>query len=92
MKAETTMVRLKALFASLLLLLLLFLLIFASLTTIHPVAATGVGAVARDNHDEKSHQMQQRKQRVNHGSFRGPRKHLLNPAVQHPFQLPKLPI
>ncbi|XVF52277.1 hypothetical protein PTKIN_Ptkin05aG0006500 [Pterospermum kingtungense] len=76
------MVQVKALFTS----LLLFLLIFASLTTTHPAAAAGVGAV-------KSHdRMQQRKQRVNHGSFRGPRKHLLNPAVEHPLQLPELPV
>ncbi|OMO93481.1 hypothetical protein COLO4_16914 [Corchorus olitorius] len=84
------MVHFKALFTS----LSLFLLIFASLTlaTIHPAAAatTGVaGAVAQDNHH---HQTRQRKQRMNHGSFRGPRKHLLNPAVEHPLQLPKLPV
>ncbi|XVE65365.1 hypothetical protein DITRI_Ditri07aG0174900 [Diplodiscus trichospermus] len=83
------MAQFKALFTS----ILLFLVLFASLTTIHPAAAAGVAAVARGDHAEKSHgQMQQRKQRVNHGSFRGPRKHLLNPAVEHPLQLPKLPV
>ncbi|XVF13709.1 hypothetical protein REPUB_Repub08aG0230800 [Reevesia pubescens] len=88
MKAEITMVNFKALFTS----LLLFILIFASLTTINPVSATGVGTVGEDNHATKSHQMQQGKQRVNHGSFRGPRKHLLNPAFEHLLQLPKLPV
>ncbi|KAL5794611.1 hypothetical protein ACOSP7_003205 [Xanthoceras sorbifolium] len=31
---------------------------------------------------------------MNHGSFRGPRKHLINPTAhqQFPFQLPKLPV
>lgn len=87
MKAEPTMVQVKALFSS----LLLLFLIFVSLTTIHPVPAAA--AAAGDiNHAEESHQMPQRKQRVNHGSFRGPRKHLVNPAVEHPLQLPKLPV
>nr|GMD74706.1 uncharacterized protein LOC109147197 [Ipomoea batatas] len=26
---------------------------------------------------------------MNHGSFRGPRKHLINPSSQHPFQVPQ---
>ncbi|XVF52068.1 hypothetical protein PTKIN_Ptkin04bG0235100 [Pterospermum kingtungense] len=60
-------------------LLLIVLLIFASLTT------TGVGVVAAKSHDQMP-------QRVNHGSFRGPRKHLLNPAAEHALQLPKLPV
>ncbi|XVF11126.1 hypothetical protein REPUB_Repub07fG0242100 [Reevesia pubescens] len=77
------MVQFKPLFTS----LLLFILIFASFTTIHPAAASG-----QDNQAAKLHQVQQRKQRMNHGSFRGPRKHLLNPAVEHPLQLPKLPV
>ncbi|KAH6824482.1 photolyase 1 [Perilla frutescens var. hirtella] len=34
----------------------------------------------------------QRKPWMNHGSFRGPRDRLVNPTVEHPFQLPKLPI
>ncbi|KAK3182913.1 hypothetical protein Dsin_030199 [Dipteronia sinensis] len=31
---------------------------------------------------------------INHGSFRGPRKHLINPTADHqfPFQLAKLPL
>ncbi|GMJ12539.1 hypothetical protein HRI_004923100 [Hibiscus trionum] len=71
------MVHFKPLFTSL---VLLILLIFASSTTTGSAAATGVvGSRA------KSH-------RVNHGSFRGPRKHLLNPAVEHPLQLPKLTV
>ncbi|XWS49313.1 hypothetical protein CRYUN_Cryun13aG0153000 [Craigia yunnanensis] len=81
------MVQFKAFFT-----FLFFLLLFASLTTIHPAVATGVGVLAQDNRAAKSHQMQQRKQRMNHGSFRGPRKHLLNPAVEQPLQLPRLPV
>jgi hypothetical protein len=34
----------------------------------------------------------QRKLRVNHGSFRGPRKHLVNPTLQHPFEAQELPV
>ncbi|KAL4342321.1 hypothetical protein GQ457_08G024800 [Hibiscus cannabinus] len=66
--------------------LLLFLLLFASSTATGSAAATGVvGSFAQRDHGAKSH-------RINHGSFRGPRKHLLNPAVEHPLQLPKLTV
>ncbi|PIN20135.1 hypothetical protein CDL12_07175 [Handroanthus impetiginosus] len=34
----------------------------------------------------------QRKPWMNHGSFRGPRDRLVNPTVEHPFQVPKLPL
>ncbi|KAK4847068.1 hypothetical protein QYF36_025186 [Acer negundo] len=43
---------------------------------------------------EKQKQVVKEKVKVfNHGSFRGPRKHLINPtADQFPFQLAKLPL
>nr|KYP54433.1 hypothetical protein KK1_000621 [Cajanus cajan] len=31
-------------------------------------------------------------QRMNHGSHRGPKKHLLNPTPQHPFQARQFPL
>ncbi|KAK8516442.1 hypothetical protein V6N13_097731 [Hibiscus sabdariffa] len=66
--------------------LLFFLLIFASSTAAGSASATGVvGSFGQRDHGAKSH-------RMNHGSFRGPRKHLLNPAVEHPLQLPKLTV
>ncbi|MBA0584226.1 hypothetical protein Gorai_015050 [Gossypium raimondii] len=76
------MVQLKTLFTS----LLLFLLIFASSPRIGSATATADASLA---HAAQSHQM---RQRMNHGSYRGPRKHLLNPAVDHPLQLPKLSV
>ncbi|KAK8341566.1 hypothetical protein V6Z12_A08G175200 [Gossypium hirsutum] len=76
------MVHSKTLFTS----LLLFLLIFASSRMIGSATATADASLA---HAAQSHQM---RQRMNHGSYRGPRKHLLNPAVDHPLQLPKLSV
>ncbi|EEF43530.1 conserved hypothetical protein [Ricinus communis] len=46
-------------------------------------------AVAGTYHAAES---QQTWQRVNHGSLRGPRKHIVNPTVKHPFQVPKMPV
>ncbi|KAK8502189.1 hypothetical protein V6N12_042687 [Hibiscus sabdariffa] len=78
MNAETNkMVHFKPFFTP----ILLFLLISASSATMGSTANTGV--VGSRDHRAKSH-------RMNHGSFRGPRKHLLNPAVEHPLQLPNL--
>ncbi|KAL4324263.1 hypothetical protein GQ457_11G020610 [Hibiscus cannabinus] len=74
------MVHFKPFFTSI---LLLFLLISASSATMGSTAATGV--VGSRDRRAKSH-------RMNHGSFRGPRKHLLNPAVEHPLQLPNLTV
>ncbi|KAG5249068.1 hypothetical protein OIU76_004265 [Salix suchowensis] len=30
--------------------------------------------------------------RINHGGARGPRKHLVNPTVEHPFEVSELPV
>ncbi|GLT80616.1 hypothetical protein SLA2020_520470 [Shorea laevis] len=72
--------------------LVLLLLLFTSFAVICPSAANGVRALSAENHGGKSHRMWRKKGRMNHGSFRGPRKHLVNPALEHPFQVPKLPV
>ncbi|KAH0741440.1 hypothetical protein KY290_034483 [Solanum tuberosum] len=38
------------------------------------------------------HQRWQWRSWMNHGSFRGPRKYLVNPKAKHPFDVPKLPV
>ncbi|GLT58466.1 hypothetical protein SLA2020_313560 [Shorea laevis] len=72
--------------------LALLLLLFTTFAAICPSTANGVNALSGENHGGKSHQMWKRKVRMNHGSFRGPHKHLVNPTLQHPFQVPKLPV
>lgn len=40
--------------------------------------------------DEESHGKWERKTWMNHGSSRGPRKHLVNPTLHHAFQANQL--
>lgn len=65
----------------------LFLLLgFTTLqTALSHSAGAEVAAVAEGKH------VVMRELRMNHGSFRGPRKHLLNPTAQRPFEAQELP-
>ncbi|KAJ9135064.1 hypothetical protein P3X46_032285 [Hevea brasiliensis] len=76
------MVQVKAIFT---VFVLCCFLVFTSAIRIHsgPV-------VAGRNQAKQSHQITW--QRMNHGSFRGPRKHIVNPSIKHPFQVPQMPV
>ncbi|KAJ7011078.1 hypothetical protein NC653_001498 [Populus alba x Populus x berolinensis] len=65
--------------------LVLFLVLFASSVSVHSVAGEAVGK----NNVAKSYRSWRR---INHGRARGPRKHLVNPTVEHPFEVPELPV
>jgi hypothetical protein len=75
---RNTMMLFKAILASL---VLLFLLVF---TSIHSVAGDAAGKKSVPNSYRSW-------RRINHGSARGPRKHLVDPTVEHPFEVSKLP-
>ncbi|CAK7356043.1 unnamed protein product [Dovyalis caffra] len=75
------MVQVKTILAS----FVLFLIVLTSSVSFHSVA----GEAARKYNIAKSYRSWQR---INHGSARGPRKHLVNPTVEHPFEVPKLPV
>ncbi|KAF9685582.1 hypothetical protein SADUNF_Sadunf03G0069700 [Salix dunnii] len=66
------MLRFKAILASLVLLILVF-------TSIHSAVAEAAGK------DDVSDSFRSWR-RINHGSARGPRKHLVYPTVEHPFE------
>ncbi|KAK4252693.1 hypothetical protein QN277_014437 [Acacia crassicarpa] len=71
--------------SSLTCLLVLFLLASAS-------SVTAVGT-ARGNHaSESGHRRWQRKTWMNHGSSRGPKKQLVNPTLENPFQAREFPV
>ncbi|CDP11712.1 unnamed protein product [Coffea canephora] len=74
------MVQLRALLT----LLALFLLFCSS--SAHSAAA-GVHRRAQGKHGR-----QQKRPRFNHGSFRGPQKHLLDPTAENPFVFSKLAV
>ncbi|KAL9369040.1 hypothetical protein Peur_040239 [Populus x canadensis] len=78
---ENTMVLVKAMLQY----LVLFLVLFTSSVSVHSVAGEAVGK----NNVAKSYRSWRR---INHGSARGPRKHLVNPTVEHPFEVPELPV
>ncbi|XAR70698.1 hypothetical protein NMG60_11027648 [Bertholletia excelsa] len=68
---------------------LLFFLLFSSAILVHSgPAAAGVDAETQAGESD----VWQRKLWMNHGSFRGPRKHLINPTTEHPLEVPELPI
>ncbi|KAJ4837276.1 hypothetical protein Tsubulata_017333 [Turnera subulata] len=67
----------------------LFFLVFTSSIAIHSVASEARGVAAKINQAAQSHKTWKR---MNHGSFRGPRKHLVNPTAEHLFQVPRLPV
>ncbi|KAK9275690.1 hypothetical protein L1049_022957 [Liquidambar formosana] len=81
------MVQLRALFTS----LALFLFLFTSSMLIHS-ASSRVHVVLEEKHVPEMHRAWQRKPWMNHGSFRGPRKHLVNPTVEDRFQVRELPV
>ncbi|GMN40827.1 hypothetical protein TIFTF001_010070 [Ficus carica] len=63
-----------------------FLLIFTSSN------AYGVGSVEKGRRMDVESAAEHRKAWMNHGSSRGPRKPLVNPTVQRPFQSRELPL
>ncbi|KAF8033548.1 hypothetical protein BT93_D2215 [Corymbia citriodora subsp. variegata] len=65
---------------------LTFLLIFiASLSSLP-------AAIAGKEQADTSHGTWQKQPWMNHGSDRGPRKHLVDLTAYRPFQVPKLPV
>ncbi|KAJ4728555.1 putative Transmembrane protein [Melia azedarach] len=80
----------KALYTSI---ALLFFILFFSLALHHTAAAAAAGGKAGES------RAWQQKTPVNHGSFRGPRKHLVDPTAtttageaEQLFLVPKLPV
>ncbi|KAK4364708.1 hypothetical protein RND71_016066 [Anisodus tanguticus] len=73
--------------------LLLLVFIFSSSASVYSTDM-GVGHAKLDtSHVHDTHQGWQWRSWMNHGSFRGPRKHLMNPTVKHnSFDVPKLPL
>lgn len=72
---------------------ILFLLIIFSFSILIHYSAENFGVrVAVKNPVEESNGKWERKNWMNHGSFRGPRKHLVNPTLQQPFQADQLPV
>uniref|UniRef100_A0A7N2N1B2 Transmembrane protein n=1 Tax=Quercus lobata TaxID=97700 RepID=A0A7N2N1B2_QUELO len=71
---------------------ILSLLLLLSFITLSNSSATEVGAVDHLHHVKGTPSSWQGKLWMNHGSFRGPRKHLVNPTVQHPFQARDFPV
>ncbi|KAM4073204.1 hypothetical protein ACB094_10G000300 [Castanea mollissima] len=72
--------------------LLLLLLLRLSFIPLSNSSVIEVGAVDHPHHVKGTSSSWRRKLRINHGSFRGPRKHLVNPTVQHPFQARDFPV
>ncbi|KAK7309667.1 hypothetical protein RJT34_06582 [Clitoria ternatea] len=69
--------------------MLLFLLVFAtSLVSVHSSNSVIPEDQAREPQQHSSH----RKTWMNHGSHRGPKKHLVNPTAEHPFQAREFPV
>ncbi|KAK7252529.1 hypothetical protein RIF29_36531 [Crotalaria pallida] len=79
--------------ASLTRFILLFLLVIATTTT-SLVSVHSSSKVIKENQTRElmKHSWQQRKTWMNHGSHRGPRKHLVNPTAQNPFQAREFPV
>ncbi|KAL3497922.1 hypothetical protein ACH5RR_040654 [Cinchona calisaya] len=82
--------------------LALLLLVFFSSSSSSSVHSAAVGVHGREHEKHvhsaavgvhgREHEKQgrrQRRPRINHGSFRGPRKHLVNPTVESPFEFNK---
>ncbi|CAL5436270.1 unnamed protein product [Camellia sinensis] len=70
------------------------LLLYMFLSSVLLLSSAAAAAGAHDERQgQESSQTGQRKLWMNHGSFRGPRKHLVNPTVdQHPFQVRELSV
>uniref|UniRef100_A0A7N0U5C4 Uncharacterized protein n=1 Tax=Kalanchoe fedtschenkoi TaxID=63787 RepID=A0A7N0U5C4_KALFE len=81
---------------------LLFLAVFCFVSVIgtpvhhrhhHGAAAAGRRAGSKRSHFSKMHwTWKTSSSRVNHGSSRGPRKHLVNPAAEDSLQITGLPV
>ncbi|KAL7166730.1 hypothetical protein ACSBR2_037409 [Camellia fascicularis] len=68
------------------------LLLYIFLSSVLLLSSAAAGA-HEERQGQESSRTWQRKLWMNHGSFRGPRKHLVNPTVdQHPFQVRELPV
>ncbi|KAJ7943893.1 putative Transmembrane protein [Quillaja saponaria] len=77
--------------ASLTCIILFLFLLASSLISVHS-GNHGIPAVDEENQVRESHHEQQRKTWMNHGSFRGPRKSLINPTMELPFQAREFPV
>ncbi|KAG2676761.1 hypothetical protein I3843_12G069200 [Carya illinoinensis] len=89
------MVELRALSAASFIILLLGFTALIILTTHSAAIEVGGGAVVEEGNHVRVRELHgkwQRKLWMNHGSFRGPRKQLVNPTVQHPFQAREFPV
>ncbi|KAG5007836.1 hypothetical protein JHK82_025765 [Glycine max] len=69
---------------------ILFLLVLAttSFTSVHSRNTLLI-------HEGQAHELHKtwpRKTRMNHGSHRGAKKHLVNPTIDHPFQAREFPV
>lgn len=71
--------------ASLTCFVLFFLVIATSMISI--VHSTNTVTVTREDQARKPRKRWQKKTWMNHGSHRGPRKHLVNPTTENVFQL-----
>ncbi|KAG5059080.1 hypothetical protein JHK87_000109 [Glycine soja] len=76
--------------ASLITCFILFLLVLAT-TSFISVHSRNTLLIHEDQAREL-HKTWQRKTRINHGSHRGTKKHLVNPTIEHPFQAREFPL
>ncbi|OVA02837.1 hypothetical protein BVC80_9095g28 [Macleaya cordata] len=63
------------------------IIIFTSFVSKQPMVGE---RTSDENQATKSNPNRPRKRWMNHGSFRGPRKHLVNPSNEYPFRVSKL--
>ncbi|KAK6782889.1 hypothetical protein RDI58_020685 [Solanum bulbocastanum] len=70
-------------------LLLILVSIFLS-STVH--SSTFVHRKHSIRHVHGVHQRWKKEPWMNHGSNRGPKKHLVNPTINHRFDIPELPL
>ncbi|CAL0311790.1 unnamed protein product [Lupinus luteus] len=81
--------------ASLTCFIILFLLVIAttSLVSVHSSnTEIHTSKVVKENQAQEMKYTWQRKTWMNHGSHRGPGKHLVNPTAQNPFQALEFPV
>ncbi|KAK4364707.1 hypothetical protein RND71_016065 [Anisodus tanguticus] len=69
---------------------LLLILVSTFSSSVHSSSVVHVKQGTRHVHGV--HQRWQKETWMNHGSNRGPRKHLVNPTINHRFDIPELPV
>ncbi|TKY70086.1 hypothetical protein E2542_SST06372 [Spatholobus suberectus] len=67
---------------------ILFLLVLATSL----ISVQSRNTLIPEDQAREPHKIWQRKTRMNHGSHRGPKKHLVNPTAEHPFQAREFPV